>query len=269
MTTKTCEVCGGAFSVHRCRTDVARYCSYDCLGASKRRPQGDIITCTGCGEAKHADAFSWTTLRGERRRRVRCKVCEKAERAAKTAALEAGPPRVCTQCERLKPANGFYGMHAACKMCKADAQKIRRVNRAAEDKKAEVDYMSRYYMANRRALIGKARLYEATGKGKATKAAGRARRRALVRQAEGVFTGSDVIRLWHRQRGECATCRVKCGKRPSDSATYHVDHIMPLARGGSNWPHNLQILCSGCNLSKGAKTPVEFSRYLRRRADAR
>lgn len=32
-----------------------------------------------------------------------------------------------------------------------------------------------------------------------------------------------------------------------------VDHIVPLARGGSNELDNLQILCWHCNTSKGAK----------------
>lgn len=34
-----------------------------------------------------------------------------------------------------------------------------------------------------------------------------------------------------------------------------VDHIVPLARGGSNELDNLQILCWHCNTSKGAKCP--------------
>jgi 5-methylcytosine-specific restriction enzyme A len=32
-----------------------------------------------------------------------------------------------------------------------------------------------------------------------------------------------------------------------------VDHIVPLASGGSNDLDNLQLLCGHCNLSKGAK----------------
>jgi 5-methylcytosine-specific restriction endonuclease McrA len=33
-----------------------------------------------------------------------------------------------------------------------------------------------------------------------------------------------------------------------------------MARGGSNWPSNLQLLCKSCNLSKGARDAEEFMR---------
>ena len=36
---------------------------------------------------------------------------------------------------------------------------------------------------------------------------------------------------------------------------YHVDHIIPISRGGLHHPDNLQILPADINLSKGAKHP--------------
>lgn len=37
------------------------------------------------------------------------------------------------------------------------------------------------------------------------------------------------------------------------SITYHVDHIIPLAKGGTHVPDNIQILCPTCNVRKSAK----------------
>jgi len=41
----------------------------------------------------------------------------------------------------------------------------------------------------------------------------------------------------------------------NDAVVGHVDHIVPLAQGGTNDITNFQALCPKCNLSKGAKMP--------------
>ncbi len=48
------------------------------------------------------------------------------------------------------------------------------------------------------------------------------------------------------------TCQI-CGKYMSDEVGLHIDHIVPVAKGGKTVPSNLQVLCSKCNSSKGAK----------------
>jgi len=80
-------------------------------------------------------------------------------------------------------------------------------------------------------------------------------RRSRMKNAEGSFSASDITRIFSSQEGRCAGC-----KSPIDGSNYHVDHIMPLALGGSNWPSNIQILCPPCNLSKGAKHPDEWAK---------
>jgi 5-methylcytosine-specific restriction endonuclease McrA len=32
-----------------------------------------------------------------------------------------------------------------------------------------------------------------------------------------------------------------------------VDHVVPIARGGTPTPENLQVLCRSCNSAKGAR----------------
>lgn len=78
-------------------------------------------------------------------------------------------------------------------------------------------------------------------------------RRARLRGAEGTHTAEEVEAIHKKQKYKCAECGVSTKKKK------HVDHIMPLALGGSNWASNLQILCPFCNDSKGAKHPIEFA----------
>ena len=39
---------------------------------------------------------------------------------------------------------------------------------------------------------------------------------------------------------------------------YHVDHLTPLSRGGTNDLNNLTISCAGCNIAKGLRLLSEF-----------
>lgn len=48
------------------------------------------------------------------------------------------------------------------------------------------------------------------------------------------------------------TCQM-CGKYMPDGVGLHIDHIVPVARGGKTVPSNLQVLCSKCNGRKGAR----------------
>ena len=81
------------------------------------------------------------------------------------------------------------------------------------------------------------------------------RRRALIRNAGGSYTESDVKRMLETQKNKCAepSCMVDLAEK------YHVDHIMPVKLGGCNDPKNLQILCQRCNSKKSAKHPLDWA----------
>lgn len=79
-----------------------------------------------------------------------------------------------------------------------------------------------------------------------------ARRRAHTRNATGSHTAADIARLHAEQSGLCSYCSI------SLPLGYHVDHVVPLSRGGSNAPDNLRLTCPRCNLSKGAKLISEI-----------
>lgn len=78
-------------------------------------------------------------------------------------------------------------------------------------------------------------------------------RRARLRGSEGSHTAGEVEEIHKRQKYKCAECGVSTKEKK------HVDHIMPIALGGSNWASNLQILCPFCNDSKGAKHPIDWA----------
>ena len=60
-------------------------------------------------------------------------------------------------------------------------------------------------------------------------------------------------RLYGEQEGVCGGCDTHFPFRVMD-----VDHILPRSRGGTDHADNLQLLCSGCNRSKGGKTMAEW-----------
>ena len=50
-------------------------------------------------------------------------------------------------------------------------------------------------------------------------------------------------------------CQI-CGATVDDGAKLHVDHILPVSKGGTNDITNLQILCEKCNLGKHNRTDL-------------
>ena len=77
-------------------------------------------------------------------------------------------------------------------------------------------------------------------------------RRARERSAVGSLSAGLVKKLLIVQRGKCACCGLPLGN------DYHLDHIMPLALGGTNTDDNIQLLRAKCNLQKNAKHPIDF-----------
>lgn len=81
-----------------------------------------------------------------------------------------------------------------------------------------------------------------------------AKTRARRTAAPGRYSKKDIVFLYKMQRGKCIACGV------SLKSGYHVDHRISLAKGGSNDPKNLDLLCPLCNREKHTKDPIEFMR---------
>lgn len=77
-------------------------------------------------------------------------------------------------------------------------------------------------------------------------------RRARIEGAGGRYRLDDVVVMYDQQGGCCFYCDTPIGDE------FHIDHFIPLSRGGSNWPENLVLACPTCNLRKHAQMPWEF-----------
>lgn len=77
-------------------------------------------------------------------------------------------------------------------------------------------------------------------------------RRARKGGHQGQISTTAVKRLYELQRGRCACCG------ESLKSGYHIDHILPLALGGTNTDDNIQLLTPSCNLKKHVKHPIDY-----------
>ncbi len=53
-----------------------------------------------------------------------------------------------------------------------------------------------------------------------------------------------------RSENRCEYCKIS---QIGQVATFHIDHIVPVAAGGQTIPDNLALACVSCSLRKGAR----------------
>jgi len=83
------------------------------------------------------------------------------------------------------------------------------------------------------------------------------RERAETRRSREVAAGpccsaSDITHLRNIQNDRCAYCDADLHSHG------HIDHMTPVANGGSNAIENLALACYQCNTEKHAKTAHEY-----------
>lgn len=172
--------------------------------------------------------------------------------------------KVCTRCKEEKPIGDFhiekrYGgkPRARCKTCGNSTSAAWRERNA----EANAEYLREYYSSNKEALTAynvkyrgenretlKARQAEWRRANPSHARVAMAKRRALKLAYQGEAYGhDDVLSLLESQQGQCAYCAVAL------EDDFHVDHVVPLSRGGGNGADNICLACPPCNFSKGNK----------------
>lgn len=163
----------------------------------------------------------------------------------------------CPHCGEVKPL-AAYAKRAAprtdyqswCKGC-TSANTRRWVS---ENRDRAASYTQKWYRANREYAAEYSRRWGKEHKDarrltrKAWDNANRARvrthcreRRARLLGARGRATPEQVSNRWAMWGDMCYVC----GEPATDT-----DHVIPLSRGGTNWPANLRPICKHCNSAK-------------------
>lgn len=166
--------------------------------------------------------------------------------------------RQCTMCKQEKPAtNEFFhsrkqnpdGCREICRICRSADHAQHRGERLPQRRNHYVKNRERLNAISR--VRGKAH-YE---KNKEQYDRRYHERRARKASSCGSLSLGTRKRLFAEQEGKCVYCATDLGR------SAHLDHIVPLVKGGTNTDDNVQLLCQFCNLSKGAKMHDEFVEY--------
>lgn len=88
-----------------------------------------------------------------------------------------------------------------------------------------------------------------------------------LRCGNWVLANDDFIRIAKRGRSAVPTSvKLAVGSRDAmrcvycgdENGPFHLDHLWPVSKGGSDEPNNLVMSCADCNLSKGNKSLREW-----------
>ena len=81
-------------------------------------------------------------------------------------------------------------------------------------------------------------------------------RRAMQRGNGGNHTLEELDQLLAEQNGLCYLCNKPLYSSFKDPI--HVEHKIPVSRGGSNDISNIGLAHAGCNYEKGTLTDIEY-----------
>ena len=166
---------------------------------------------------------------------------------------ELSPTKVCKDCGVEHPRTAEYfgrekqnrdGLRGKCKMCVAEHSRNYRLTH----REHKVEYDRLWRVSRRKEEVERVRRYRAANP--ECRRAEHHRRRARERGAEGSFSPADIERQRKAQKHRCYYC--------GEKSKLTIEHLVPLVRGGTNWPDNIVLACLSCNCRKQDKLPHEF-----------
>jgi len=203
------------------------------------------------------------------------KQCTRKEQCAHPEAIDGWLPATLEYFVANK--QGRYGLRAVCKACEHAIKDAKRVRRRHGFKRDVPDGMKHCYICgknypatteyfrtrNRKTgqlafdcfdcRNARTRQYRKDHPERVrAQATNKNRKRKLG--VQGAHTEAEIKLLFRSQKGLCWWC----GKAV-DPTAYHVDHRVPLTRGGTDYAENLCITCPACNMSKHNKLPHEWN----------
>ncbi len=180
--------------------------------------------------------------------------------------------KCCAKCQTAKPKSDFYPrskprqhhLRAWCKDCENN-RSSKYLESLRENNPAKVaKYRRNYYVRNKNKVAATNRRYnrENPEKVKAQwgayyrankeKYKNRARLRQLkIRQI--AIEDFDREEIYVRDGGKCHICR-----RPVPQDYWHLDHLVPLSRGGEHSKKNVAVAHSQCNLVRYNTGPAQL-----------
>lgn len=222
-------------------------------------------TCLRCAEDLPIETFSRHRGRPDGRQAY-CKPCYRLANRASTrknlARLTIATPteKRCGSCQEVKPVADFYtdrrrrdGLYPNCRDChyvltcgwqKRNPQTVARIAKASYARNAEARrrYAREWAAANPERARAAMRQWKLDNRAQATALENLRRARKLG--AGGAATPEQVADRVAYYGGRCWICR---------APWQHMDHVKPIAAGGSNWPANLRPACSPCNRRKNSR----------------
>lgn len=170
-----------------------------------------------------------------------CSIACRDAHARRTRYNDAAQLKRCVHCEQWKPF-GEFGVSRGKRSARRNPLQAY-CNGCAHE-------INRQWRAIHRPAKAKATLTEAQ---RLQRKLMHNKRRAHMHRAAGVMPSpSELERLCCEQDWRCVYCGHLLVER-------HLDHIVPVTKGGTNAIDNLQWLCPACNMRKGVLSDAEFA----------